>query len=69
MEADRVLRNVAEMLDDVIGPIFTWAERDPIPYSSFNKWLQISGYPTKRIDATHDDGKTYGYDHDDDLKV
>ncbi|KZV73312.1 hypothetical protein PENSPDRAFT_627484 [Peniophora sp. CONT] len=60
--------NVTEMLDDVIGPIFTWAGSDaPIKYSVFNKWLQISGYPTKRIDATHDDGETYGYDHDDDL--
>ena len=56
------------MIDDVIDPIFRWAVRDPIPYSTLEEWLRISGYPTKVIDATHDDGKTYYYDHDDDLK-
>ncbi|KZV74667.1 hypothetical protein PENSPDRAFT_186424 [Peniophora sp. CONT] len=56
----------AEVLDDVVGPVFTWAGETPISYARFNKWLHVSGYPGTIIDDTHTDGKTYFYDHEED---
>ncbi|KZV74670.1 hypothetical protein PENSPDRAFT_681841 [Peniophora sp. CONT] len=56
----------AEVLDDVIGPVFTWAGESPITYARFNQWLHVSGYPGTIIDGTHTDGKTYFYDHESD---
>ena len=64
---DLFCRDAAEILDDVVGPVFTWAAREPtIPYARFNEWLQVSGYTGIIVDDTHTDGKTYYYDHESD---
>ncbi|VDB85475.1 unnamed protein product [Peniophora sp. CBMAI 1063] len=55
-----------EILEDVIGPVFTWAGESPISYERFNKWLHDSGYISIITDDEHTSGKTYYYDHEDD---
>ena len=39
-----MFRSGDEILEDVIGPVFTWAGESPISYERFNKWLHDSGY-------------------------